>query len=83
MVIENTEIENKRVYQACVCGRCGKIYLRRYLSTEEYDGGFTKQAMFEDLPNGWDYNTEINTTLCTECSNSFKIIIKDFMKSKE
>lgn len=80
MVIENTEFKNETIYKSCVCGRCKKTVLLEYLSTKDFDGGFTKINEFEKKPVGWEYNSFLQTTLCDTCSKTFGEISSNFMR---
>lgn len=69
------------------CDRCGISTFRKYLKTEDYDGGFTKLDNFEALPNGWHRYNEPNiddkyntVTLCPKCSSQYIELFANFIK---
>lgn len=63
------------------CSRCDTAVFRKYIGQGEMDGGFTKWDKYEDLPDGWLYETEFGY-LCPECARKFKAFMTDFLDTK-
>lgn len=65
------------------CDRCGKTHFLNYTGTEAFDGGYTKVDLFEKMPDGWGWHSDIGT-LCDECETRYRKFIERFMtKEKE
>lgn len=43
------EVENNTVYLVKKCIKCGETIFLKYIQTEEYDGGFTKNQNLKIL----------------------------------
>lgn len=71
-------IENDAIYKAKICKRCGKISLRKYLSTDSLDGGYTRIDKFEPYEKPWEYSS-LTGTLCSECYIAYEQNVKNFM----
>lgn len=63
------------------CCRCNTAVFRKYIGQGERDGGFTKWDKYEDLPDGWLYETEFGY-LCPECAHKFKAFMTYFLGTK-
>lgn len=35
------------------CDNCGNTITRKKTGVEEYDGGYTRVKLYEDMPDGW------------------------------
>lgn len=75
-------VEDGQIYKVTKCKRCGETVFRRYLSTKELDGGYTKIEEFEKMPDGWENSYELGM-LCPVCHEEFESMKKDFMESTE
>lgn len=64
------------------CNRCGHSVFRAYLGQGDADGGYTKWDIFEDLPDGWMYHSEIGD-LCPTCGGLFRIFIHKLMDGQK
>lgn len=73
------DIEDNKVYLARKCVRCGETVFLKYTHTEEYDGGYSKEAKFESLPEGWIKSAELNGLLCPDCAEEFQRVKDVFM----
>lgn len=61
------------------CDRCGATYFRKYICTEDEDGGYTTWDRYEDTPEGWGDHYGIGT-LCPACNSEYNDMITKFMK---
>lgn len=66
------------------CDRCGEKVFLKLLKTENRDGGYTTDRVYEDRPEGWisvdkSFTTAIKTShLCPECSEKLKKLLERF-----
>ena len=59
------------------CHRCDEKIFLKYVGKGETDGGYTTWDKYEDLPEGWLYETEFGY-LCPKCAREFKIMMTNF-----
>lgn len=58
--------------------RCGTTYFRKFIATENLDGGYTPLEKYEDLPDGWLYENQFGH-LCPDCAGDFRSFVTSFM----
>lgn len=62
-----------------ICDRCGKQIFLKNIGTKYLSGGFEEYPQYEEMPNDWEYCSEIGY-LCGECNKLYKQTIDSFMK---
>ena len=54
-----------------ICEWCGRKYFRPLKGTTYADGGFTRNDMYEPLPEGWEVRVGIGLgLLCPDCNKA-------------
>ena len=66
------EVEGKLI----ICKRCRDAIFLQKIGQTDLDGGYTRYAKYENLPDSWMYNTQIGYT-CPTCSELFRNFIFD------
>ena len=63
------------------CDNCGNTITRKKTGVEEYDGGYTRVKLYEDLPDGWGCEIifDNRVDLCPKCSAVYRNIIGKHM----
>lgn len=83
---------SERLGKMLTCDRCGSFVFLNYIGTQEFDGGYTQVANFEDPPKGWGYGDKLlsatdldniskcTTTkrLCPDCYKEYCYMIREF-----
>lgn len=83
---------SERIGKMLTCDRCGSFVFLEYTGKQEFDGGYTQVADFEDPPKGWGYGDKLlsenelaniskcTTTkrLCPDCYKEYCCMIQTF-----
>lgn len=80
---------SERIGKMLTCDRCGSFVFLNYTGKQEFDGGYTQVAEFEDPPKDWGYGDTLvdannllkcTTTkrLCPDCYKEYLDMIKRF-----
>lgn len=73
---------NEQIGKICRCDRCDNEIFLKYIKTEAFDGGFTKENFFEAYPSTWKWYSFNGKShrFCDKCSSSLDAFLEDFMK---
>ena len=65
------------------CDLCGATVFSKCTGKGESDGGYTMWNNFEELPEGWGYKSDMDKTLCPECSAEYNSVMEAFISRRE
>lgn len=72
--------------QIVICDRCGSITFRELLATEDLDGGYTQNDIFEKIEDGWSYQSvpmghekTSCVDLCPKCTTEYEKTVNQYM----
>lgn len=68
-----------KIGRLITCERCSKTLFLEQIGYDYTDGGYTKYAKYEPLPDEWDYTTQIGY-LCPECRAEYNRLKTEFLK---
>lgn len=72
-------IENVIEAIVMTCPRCGKQIIRKKLEEKVLDGGFTRTAEYEPVPDEWKYIKDYDKFFCSACFNEYKRRLDGFL----
>ncbi len=65
------------------CDKCGEKVFLKLIGKDYYDGGYSSQDKFEEMPENWLYRAlPLYCYLCPTCNREITKILKEFWGEK-